>query len=461
MRQLSAQLGHPIPPDQANALGLDRQVLGEMIAQSALDQRAAQMRLGLPDAEIARHITTDPNLQTVNGQFDSVRFRAVLQNMGYTEQRFLAEQRQNIVRRQILDAVSGGMTPPKAWIDAVNQLQNQQRGIEYLTLGPAQAGDIAQPTPEQLSKYYDDHKFMFRAAEYRKIDALAVTPTEMAKWMEISDDDVKKAYDAKIASFTTPERRHIEQILFPSMAEAQADADKLKSGSSFAALAAERGMKEADIDLGMITKARMVDPTVADAAFSLKEGETSAPLQGQIGAAIVTVLKIVPAVTKPLADVAPQLRLDIATERGRKQVQAIHDKIEDDRAGGSSLTEVAEKEKLPIVTVTVDRQGLDADGRPAVNLPRGADVIGPAFSTDVGVETLPVDLVTIGSFSFSATSVSELPPARSSSILSWIAWTCFLPRSVAMSRRNCGATSASGLVTAGTILRTVTIAAPI
>ena len=75
LRQLSTQLGHPIPPDQANALGLDRQVLGEMIAQSALDQRAAQMRLGLPDAEIARHITTDPNLQTVNGQFEVVRVK--------------------------------------------------------------------------------------------------------------------------------------------------------------------------------------------------------------------------------------------------------------------------------------------------------------------------------------------------------------------------------------------------
>ncbi|HEX4410735.1 MAG TPA: SurA N-terminal domain-containing protein [Xanthobacteraceae bacterium] len=391
LQQLSTQLGHPIPPEQASQLGLDRQVLGEMVAQTALDQRGKQMRLGLPDAEIARQITTNPQLQDVNGKFDSARFTAFLQNRGYTEQRFLTEQRQDIVRRQLLDAVSGNITPPKAWIDAINQLQNQQRSIEYLALGPAQAGDIPKPTPEQLSKYYDDHKFLFRAPEYRKIEVLAVTPTEMSKWMEISDDDVKKAYEAKLSTFTTPERRHIEQIIFPNMADAQAASDKLKSGTTFAALAAERGLKENDIDLGTITKARMVDPAVADAAFSLKEGETSAPVQGQVGTAIVAVLKIEPSVTKPLADVGPQLRTDIATQRAKQQVQQIHDQIEDDRAGGSSLTEAGAKEKLPIITVTVDRNGSDADNKPATNVPHGVQVINAAFSTDVGVDNDPID----------------------------------------------------------------------
>jgi peptidyl-prolyl cis-trans isomerase D len=391
LRDLSNQLGHPIPPDQANALGLDRQVIGEMVAQTALDQSAKQMRLGPPETEIARQITTNPQLQDINGKFDSARFAAFLQNRGYTEQRFIAEQRRDIARRQIVDAVSGGISPPKAWIDAVNQLQNQQRSIEYLALGPAQAGDITTPTPEVLSKYYDDHKFMFRAPEYRKINVLAVTPVEMSKWMEISDDDVKKAYDAKLSTFTTPERRHVEQIIFPNMTDAQAAADKLKGGATFASLATERGLKEADIDLGMITKARMVDPAVADAAFSLKEGETSAPVPGQAGAVIVSVVKIEPAVTKPLAEVAPQLRSSIAMDRARQQVQQIHDQIEDDRAGGSSLTEAAAKEKLPITTVTVDRSGLDADSKPANNLPHGPEVVNAAFASDVGVDNDPLD----------------------------------------------------------------------
>jgi peptidyl-prolyl cis-trans isomerase D len=391
VQQIDTQIGHPLPPEQARALGLDRQVLGEMIAQAGLDQRAKQMGLGISDAEIARHITTDPNLQTINGQFDHDRFQAVLRNMGYTEQRFIATQRQTVLRRQIVDTLSGGLTPPKAWLDAINQYQNQERSVDYVALGPAQAGDIAAPSDDVLSKYYDDHKAQFRAPEYRKIDAIAETPPELAKWMEISDDDIKKAYDARLSSFTKPERRHIEQIVFTDPAEAQTAEDKIKGGTTFAALMAERGVKEQDADLGTVAKSAIVDPAVADAAFALHEGDVSEPVKGQFGTVILTVLKIEPAVTKTLAEVAPQLRSDLALERAKTQVADIHDKIEDDRAGGMSLTEAAQKQKIPLVTFEVDRSGRDADGKPAVNLPRAPDVVSAAFSSDVGVDNDPVE----------------------------------------------------------------------
>ncbi len=88
----------------------------------------------------------------------------------------------------------------------------------------------SRPT-EQLSKYFDDRKILFRAPEYRKIDTVTVTPAELAQWMEISDDDIKKTYDEQHASFVTPEKRHIEQIVFPKMADAQAADDSIKSGN--------------------------------------------------------------------------------------------------------------------------------------------------------------------------------------------------------------------------------------
>lgn len=391
VQQAGTQIGHPIPPEQARALGLDRQVLSEMIAQAGLDQRARQMGLGISDAEIARHVISNPNLQTVNGHFDRDRFAAVLRDLGYTEQGFIAAQRQSTLRRQIVDTLSGGLTPPKAWLDAINQFQNQERSVAYVALGPAQAGEIAAPSDEQLAKYYDDHKAQFRAPEYRKIDAIAATPPELAKWIEVSDDDVKTAYDARHTSFTKPERRHVEQLVFADPADAQAAEDKIKSGTSFAAVVAERGVKEQDADLGMVAKSGIVDPAVADAVFALHDGEVSEPIKGQFGTVIVTVLKIEPEVIRPFAEVAPQLRKDLALERARLQVREIHDKIEDDRAGGVSLTEAAQKEKVPVVSFDVDRSGRDADGKPAVNLPRAPDVVSAAFSSDVGVDNDPIE----------------------------------------------------------------------
>ena len=297
LQQVGRQFGRALTPEQANAFGLDRQVLGEMVAEAGLDQRARQMGLGLSNADVVQHITADPMFQS-NGRFDRVRFEQVLRNVGYSEQRFINEQRQIMLRRQIADLLTGGLPVPKAWLEAINQFQNQERSIEYATLGPAQAGDIPAPTAEEVNKYFEARKILFRAPEYRKIATVQATPAEISKTMEISDADMKTYYDEHRSRYTTPERRHVEQIVFPNMPEAEAAEAKLKDGLSLAALAAERGLKDQDIDLGTVPKTEIIDPAVADVVFSLKEDEISQPIKGRFGTVIVTVPKIEPEVAK-------------------------------------------------------------------------------------------------------------------------------------------------------------------
>jgi peptidyl-prolyl cis-trans isomerase D len=392
LQAMIRQTGKPISPEVANAIGLPRQVLSEMVAQDALDEQARKLRLGIADAEISKRITSDPMFQ-IGGRFNPAQFQDVLRNAGYTEQRYVAEQRNTTLRQQLIESVSGDVALPKAWLDAINQFQNQQRSIQYLALGPAQAGDIPAPTDEELSKYFDSRKIMFRAPEYRKIVTVTATPAELAKTVEISDDDVKKVFDENRSRFITPERRHVERMTFPNMTEAQAASDRIKAGTTFAALAAERGVKEQDLDFGTVPKSLILDPAVADAAFALKEGEVSAPVQTKDGGAVlVTVAKIIPEDAKSFADVAPQIRNDMALVRVKKTIQDIHDKIEDARAGGATLEEAAQKLNLPVVTYdAVDESGRDPNGKPIDKLPHARDVVNAAFQTDVGVDNDPID----------------------------------------------------------------------
>ncbi len=389
---LGQQIGHPLTPDEANAFGLPRQVLADLVARAGLDQMAYRMRLAVSDAVIVQTITGDPHFQS-NGQFNRATFDNFLRNIGYSEQRFMAEQRQIFLRRQITESIVNGITVPPPWFDAVNQFQNQQRSIAYVALGPEQAGDVPPPTADELAKYFEDRKILFRAPEYRKIATVALTPAELAKSIEVSDDDVKRAYEKDIARYTTPERRHVEQIVFPNIQEAQAASDRIKSGATFDAVAGERGLKPADIDLGMVSKSQIIDPAVADAAFALKQGEVSAPVQGRFGAVLVTVLEITAGETKPLAVVAPFIRNDLALERARAQVQDVHDKIEDARGGGSTIQEAAQKLNLPVVTYdAVDRSGRDPSGKPITGLPHAPEVINAAFNSDVGVDNDPISV---------------------------------------------------------------------
>jgi peptidyl-prolyl cis-trans isomerase D len=392
LQMLSRSSGHIVTADEAMARGLPRQVLSEMVAEAGLNERARQMRLGVSDDEVSQRIVSNPAFQNQQGKFDRARFEDAMRRAGFNEKRFVSEQRSLTLRRQIIDSVSGNIPVPNAWLDAINQFQNQQRSIAYIALGPAQAGDIPAPTDEELKKYFEARKILFRAPEYRKVAVVMATPAELAKTAEVSDEAVKKIFDQYRNRYITPERRRVEQMPFPTMAEAEAASERIKGGGmTFAQLAAERGLKEQDLDLGTVPKSTLIDPAVADAAFSLKEGEVSAPVQGKLGVVIVTVTKIIPEEAKTFADVAPQIRNEIALAQVKKAIQDIHDKIEDARAGGATLEEAAQKLNLPVVTYdAIDRSGHDPSGK-AVDLPRAAQVVNAVFSSDVGVDNDPID----------------------------------------------------------------------
>ena len=65
--------------------------------------------------------------------------------------------------------------------------------------------------------------------------------------------------------------------------------------------------------------------------------------------------------------------------------------MEDERGGGASVIEAAQKLGLTAVTIdAVDRSGRLPNGQPAANIPRGLDVVSQAFTSDVGVDNDPI-----------------------------------------------------------------------
>ena len=390
LQQYSRQAGRPIGPEQERQLGLDRVLIGQIVSEILLDERARALGLSLSDAEVAKQITTDPAFQGLNGQFDRARFEQVIRNAGFTESRFVAEQRRRLLRRELAGTIATGLNAPKALVEAASRYENEQRSIEYVLLDRAQAGEIASPSPEALAKFFEERKILFRAPEYRKLVVVSLIPAEQARWIEISDADLKRAYEERRARYVTRERRHVLQIDFPNAAAASAAAERVANGTSFSDIAKELGKNEKDIDLGTVTKAAMIDRAAADAAFALKEGEVSAPVQGRFGTVLVQVLKIEPEQVRSLEQVAGELKQELALARAKAEVFDVYNKIEDARAEGKPLAETAANLKLEARTIeAVDRSGRDPAGAP-VNLPDAQRLLPMAFTTDVGVERDPL-----------------------------------------------------------------------
>src|ERR1700686_3870454 len=105
LQQIGRQFGRPLTMEQARAFGLDRQVLQQTIAEAALDEEARRLGLGQSNDETMRMIFNDPSFRGGNGAFDPGRFQTVIRQFGFSEQRYVADQRRGWLRRQIAGAI--------------------------------------------------------------------------------------------------------------------------------------------------------------------------------------------------------------------------------------------------------------------------------------------------------------------------------------------------------------------
>jgi len=391
LQQFGRQIGRPITPDQARAFGLEQQLLGQMIASAALDERARQMRLGISDAEVVKRITQDPAFRGFNGQFDQSVFLQRIRDFGFTEQRYVYEQRQTTMRRQIAEAIAAELAAPKTAAQALDHFRDEERSVDYVTLDAGKAGAVPLPTPDELAAYFEERKVAFRAPEYRNIQMMAVSQQEIANTIEVGDEEAKRIYQDRLALYSTPERRQVQQISFPNADAAKTASERITGGLAFDDFVKEPDMADKLVDLGTVSKADIIDPAVGNAAFSLAEGGVSAPVTGRFGTVILRVQKIEPGSTKSFADVETELKRDIALDRAKGEANKIRDKVEEEFGGGASLAEIAQKLNIKLRTIeAVDRSGRTPDGAQVADLPTGVDVVNSAFNTEVGNENDPL-----------------------------------------------------------------------
>jgi parvulin-like peptidyl-prolyl isomerase len=141
---------------------------------------------------------------------------------------------------------------------------------------------------------------------------------------EPTDEEIQKYYEQnKEAQFTTPEQRCVRHILFNKDQKQKAEDVKkqLEDGADFAKLAKEYsqdpGSAEKGGDLGCLGKGETVPP-FEEAAFGAKEGEIIGPFKTQFGYHILEVTDTKPKQTRPLSEVEPQIRSQLASEEQSK-----------------------------------------------------------------------------------------------------------------------------------------------
>jgi peptidyl-prolyl cis-trans isomerase D len=411
LQALSRRYGRNITTEQALSVGIDRQVLGRLISEAALDDTARAMKLGISDDTIVKKLLTDRNFTGPNGQFDKARFNEALRAAGYTEAGFIAEQRKLDIRQQVIQSLSGSPSVPTLISNALNVFTNEERSAEMITIGKEHIGASAPPDDATLAKFFEENKQSFRAPEYRKIAYIALSPTDLVAPDTISEAEAKAKYEAELATrYTFPEKRAVQQLVLTSETDAKAVSERIKAGANFDDIVAEKKLQKADTDLGVVEKKRILDPAVADAAFSLAKGAVSDVIVGKFGFILVSVTDIIPAETRSFESALPEIRAALAISKGKELIRDLHDKIEDQRASAKALTEIAKDQSLKLsVLEMTDRAGRLPDGTSIESIPERDTLLNAAFSSDIGVDNEPLPTRTGGYIWF---DVQTITPAR-------------------------------------------------
>jgi peptidyl-prolyl cis-trans isomerase D len=407
---LSQQFGQRITREQAASLGIDQQVLSQLVGGAVLDEQARNMGLGVSKDRLAELAREDPAFSGPDGRFSREQFDYILRQNGMRPEAYLRSRGQVATREQLIKAVSDGLSVPEAFLRAVALYQGEDRTVDFIALPKSLVEPIEEPSADVLGKWFEENKKTYAAPEYRKLSYVKLTPEDIADPKTITDEQVKADYEANKSKFTTPETRTIEQINFKDDASAKAALARIRSGTAFEDVVKAEGKTLADVQLGALTKDKIADSKLGDAAFALKANEVSDVIAGAFGPVLIRVTDIKPEVVRPFDEVKEEIRKALALLDADKLLLDLHDTYEDARAAGSTMREAADKVHLKVTTIdAIDRAALKPDGSVVNDLPESQELLRLAFETEVNVENPPL---TIGSNGFLFYEVEGITPAR-------------------------------------------------
>jgi peptidyl-prolyl cis-trans isomerase D len=409
VNRIQSALQTPIDPERARSLNIPERVIQQMVGRSLFDLAAHDAGVAVSDAVVRASIVDNPNFRNAKGEFDRNLFENLLYNAGYSEDQFVTLARFDLARAQVTDAITAGIAVPGELSDLLFRYQFERRSAQILTVSASSIADIPTPTDAELDAFLKDHADAYTAPEYRAVTAVLLQPAEIANGFPIPDQKVRDEYDARIAEFRTPEERTLRQIVLPNEAAAKHAEELIASGKTFNQVATQVTGKP-PIDLGTIKPGDIANDELSKAAFGLKEGAASAPIQDPLGWHIFQVTKIVPGSTESFDAVAPKLRHELQLRAAGDAIFDLGNKLQDTLGGGATLEEAAQKLNLKLIKVAaIDAKGLGADGKPVDGVPQTAKFVSTAFAADTGRES---DLIDDGHGGFFILRVDKVSPSH-------------------------------------------------
>ena len=314
IRAVEAARGESISFAQASDMGLTQRVLGQLVAEAALDHETIEMGLSIGDENLRDQIVGIPEFRGLDGEFDRQAYSMVLDRAGMTEGEFEDSIRRETARSFLQAAILSGVAMPEAYTDTLLDYIGERRRVTWAILDRNDL-EVGVPVPSEsdLVAYHEENAAAFTRPEVKKISYAWLTPVMIIDTVELDEAALREAYEAREAEFNQPERRLVERLVYSDVAAAEAAMARLDAGeATFETLVAVRGLDLADVDMGDMAEDEL--GAAGAAVFAAEVGEVVGPLETSLGPALFRVNAILSAQRTTFEEAEPELRDELAVD---------------------------------------------------------------------------------------------------------------------------------------------------
>ncbi len=396
-------------------LGIDQQILQQLVDQQAALAEADRLGITVGDEEVRQRIFSVPSFQENGAFIGERRYQQLLrsQRPPLTPAKFERSIREELVLDKLRVVLTGWLSTTDKELEQAYRLGNDKVKLAVVTFVAETFQSGATASDAEVAAYFTAHQADFKIPEKRKVRYLLVDANAIRAKTTVPEASIARAYNEDLAQYTSPEQLRASHILLKTggkddaavKLKAEGILKQAKGGADFAELAVkyseDEGTAKNGGDLDYFGRGKMV-PEFDQVAFTMEPGQTSDLVKTQFGYHLIRLVDKKPAKVSTLPEVRQQILDRLAYETARAQAADLAETIAKDVSKPSDLDKAGSAHGL-----TPQESGFFARDESIPGIGSSPEAVARAFEMQVGDVSGP--LQSARGFAFEALMALQPP----------------------------------------------------
>jgi len=322
--------GNNVTEDDIKKLDLKQKTVDFLVNRILLLNEAKREGIKVTDKDVSNAIEQKKVFYD-NGHFSKEKYLAILKANNINPKDYELSLKSDLYIDRLKSKLYKGIVVSANDVKKYYDRNFSKIKVDYISISPTDFKNKIKYSTEDLKKYYNLHKELFRIPTKLKFKYVLISYDYMESKINVSVDEAKSFYDKHISYFAVPEQRKVSHILLVKKKNetdeqfkerAEKIYDEVKKAKNFAEMAQKYSQgpsKTSGGELGYVTK-RMVVAPFWNAVSKMKVGEISAPFKTKFGYHIAKLEALKPAHTLPFKDVKEDIIKAIKMQKAKDRI---------------------------------------------------------------------------------------------------------------------------------------------